>query len=278
MKVTTMLIYKFNRFLKYLYPLKIMDTSMSIDFLLDNSKVSLARYGDGELNIIMGGDIHFQEYDVRLAKRLIEILTYKSNPSLKIGIPLAINSVEGYRKIIKDFWNKNMDTGRMHWVRFCGRRRTFLNASLTRCYIDYEDKDKSKIWFRNLTKVWEGKRILIVEGSSSRLGVGNSLFSNTSSIGRVLCPSQNAWSYYDNIKSSVLKNAESYDFILASLGPTATVLADDVSRKGYRLIDIGHINLEYNKFIEDIGREVMNEEIIDEITYKNQIIEIIKEN
>ena len=119
---------------------------------------------------------------------------------LEIGVPLAINTVEGYRKEVQDFWNMNMDTGRMHWVRFCGRKRTFLNASLTRCYIDYEEKSKSKIWFKRLTNLWEGKRILIVEGDTSRLGVDNSLFSNTREIGRIICPSKNAWSAYDSIK------------------------------------------------------------------------------
>ena len=195
--------------------MKIKDTSNSIDFLLSHN-CSLARYGDGELNIMMGGNIHFQKYDPQLSERLKSILESNDNSHLEIGVPLAINTVEGYRKVIQAFWNMNMDTGRMHWVRFCGRKKTFLNASLTRCYIDYEDKSKSKIWFKKLTNLWEGKRILIVEGANSRLGVDNSLFSNTREIGRIICPSENAWSSYDSINSSVLKYAKDYDLILVS--------------------------------------------------------------
>lgn len=274
MKIKTTFVYTFNRLLRHVCPLDIMDTSKSIEILL-NHNCSLARYGDGELNIMMGGDIHFQEYDTQLAERLINILINNDNSFLEIGIPLAINTVEGYKKEVQEFWNMNMDTGRMHWVRFCGKKRTFLNASLTRCYMDYEEKSKSKIWFKNLTSLWDGKRILIVEGNSSRLGVNNSLFSNTNKIDRIICPSKNAWSAYDSIKLYVLKYAKDYDLILASLGPTATVLADDISRKGLRIVDIGHLNFEYNKFIEDGAIDNINSKIIDEVTYINQIIATI---
>ncbi|MEH7419165.1 GT-D fold domain-containing glycosyltransferase [Neobacillus drentensis] len=274
MKVTTNLVYTFNRLLRHVYPLSILDTSKSINFLLDEN-CSLARYGDGELNIMMGGSIHFQEYDAQLSERLTNILVNNDNCSLEIGVPLAINTVEGYRKEAKDFWNMNMDTGRMHWVRFCGKKRTFLNASLTRCYIDYEEKSKSKIWFKKLTNLWQGKRILIVEGKHSRLGVDNTLFSNTNSIGRIICPSNNAWSVYNAIKLCVLKNAKDYDLVLVSLGPTATVLADDISREGVRIVDIGHLNLEYNKFIEDGGMDNLHGKIIDDSIYRSQIVATI---
>ena len=80
MKVTTTLVYTFNRLLRYVSPLKIMDTSNSIDFLLSHN-CSLARYGDGELNIMMGGNIHFQEYDIRLSERLKNILVSNDNSS-----------------------------------------------------------------------------------------------------------------------------------------------------------------------------------------------------
>ena len=60
MKISTHIVYIFNRLLNKLFKLKILDTDASID-VLNNSNLSLARYGDGELNIMMGGDIHFQK-------------------------------------------------------------------------------------------------------------------------------------------------------------------------------------------------------------------------
>jgi glycosyltransferase family protein len=269
MKLKTRAVYLFNRLLKYIYPLNILNTVDSINYLLNNN-ISLARYGDGELNIIMGADIHFQKYDKELADRLVHILSSDSE-NLKIGIPLAINTVEGYNQAAKFFWNMNMDTGRMHWIRFCGKRKQYLNASLTRCYIDYEKKEVSRIWFQKIKLLWDNKKILIVEGSKSKLGVNNSLFSNTKSIARILCPSINAWSAYDEIYENTKKYMVNYDFVLVSLGPTATVLVNDISKVGCKSIDIGHLNLEYNKYIEESHSKV-EEEVITEDNYLNQII------
>ncbi|OYX85611.1 MAG: hypothetical protein B7Y83_04125 [Flavobacteriales bacterium 32-34-25] len=273
MKLTTYLVYKFNRFLKCFIRLNILDTERSIDFLLGHP-ISLARFGDGEMNIIMGGDVHFQSYNKELAIRLLSLLKNNKNSNLLIGIPLAINSTDGYKKNVKEFWEMNMDTGRMHWIRYSGIKRQFLNASLTRCYIDYEQKTMSKIWFEKLMLLWFDKKILIVEGETSKLGVNNSLFSNVSSIDRIITSSSNAWSKYDLLLKGILEVAYDYDMILVSLGPTATILAEDISTQGHRIIDIGHLNLEYNKYVED-GWVEMSTNVIDDKNYFTQIVKQI---
>ena len=78
MKISTKFIYFFNRLLNKFFKLNILDTNSSIDLLLDTN-VSLARYGDGELNIMMGGDIHFQKYHPELAYRLKKLLKNNKN-------------------------------------------------------------------------------------------------------------------------------------------------------------------------------------------------------
>lgn len=95
MRLRTRIIYRFNSILKYLLKLNILSTEESINYLIDN-KCSLARYGDGELNIIMGGNIHFQDYNEELANRLKLILTEKQN-HIMIGIPIVINSTRDYK-------------------------------------------------------------------------------------------------------------------------------------------------------------------------------------
>ena len=65
--ITTRILYVFNR------PPKVIN---SIDSLkkINNEKLSIARYGDGEFFIMSGKSIKFQEYDPTLASRLKEIL------------------------------------------------------------------------------------------------------------------------------------------------------------------------------------------------------------
>jgi glycosyltransferase family protein len=93
-----------------------------------------------------------------------------------------------------------------------------------------------------------GREVLFVEGEKTRLGVGNDLFSNTKSIRRIICPPKNSFRVYDKILDTVLKFDKNI-LILISLGPTATVLAYDLSSYGYQAVDIGHADIQYELFL-----------------------------
>ena len=95
-----------------------------------------------------------------------------------------------------------------------------------------------------MRKLWENRDIVVVEGKFSTLGVSNDLFKNAKSIKRILCPAINAYSKYDEILEFCQSFPKDTLFILA-LGPTATVLADDLSKSGYQALDLGNIDVEY---------------------------------
>lgn len=92
------------------------------------------------------------------------------------------------------------------------------------------------------------KDVVIIEGEKSRLGVGNDLFDNMKSIQRIICPAEHAFEKYDEIMKEAKKVGKD-KLILLALGPTATVLAYDLYKAGYRVIDIGHIDIEYEWFL-----------------------------
>ncbi len=93
-----------------------------------------------------------------------------------------------------------------------------------------------------------GANVLVVEGRKTRMGLDNDLLSSAKKIGRIICPEENAWNAYTEILSSIEKQGNNYDIILCSLGPTATVLAFDLAKKGFWAIDIGHLDVEYEWF------------------------------
>ena len=72
---------------------------------------------------------------------------------------------------------------------------------MTRLYMDYEDTSHSHDWFKKVCSIWDQKKILLVEGEKSRLGVGNNLFENAQSVVRVLGPAHDAFDQFDNLKS-----------------------------------------------------------------------------
>ena len=110
-----------------------------------------------------------------------------------------------------------------------------------------QDKSESAGYFEHLKQLWKGRDLLLVEGCTSRVGVGNDLFAEANSIKRIICPSKDAWSQYGEILESIMKYAEDR-LILIMLGPTAKVLAYELSMRGYQAIDLGHIDSEYEWF------------------------------
>lgn len=272
MRLSTFIIHQINLLLKKI-PLKIMSTEDSINYLLTNN-VSLSRYGDGELNLIMGGKIHFQEENKELAKRLKNILSLKEEKDFIVGIPISINSTKEYDNHTTSFWESNMLTGRMHWHRLCNRNKIYINASFTWCYMDYKNKKEAIRLFLKIPLLWENKNILIVEGMNTKLGVNNTLFNNTKSIRRIICPASNAYNKYNLIFNTVIATSKNLDLILISLGPTATILSYDLYKKGIRAIDIGHINKEYEDYLCDYNIKEKN--TLTEEEYNKQIIKFIK--
>lgn len=198
MKITTKLVHVFNHSLRVIPLVRIMDKSQSLDFLINND-VALARYGDGELNTIMGGDIHFQKFDSNLRNRLIEIL--RSNyTELAIGIPPYLRSYKGVKSIVRDFWRMNMSTGRMHWYRYCRWNKTYIDGQFTWSLTDAEKPEANISIMEKVPLLWEDKDLLIVEGMTGRLGVGSDMLSNSKSIKRILCPSRDAFTCYVIVK------------------------------------------------------------------------------
>ena len=72
----------------------------------------------------------------------------------------------------------------------------------------------------------------------------------TKSIKRIICPTKNAFRVYNKILNSVLKISKDH-LILIALGPTATVIAYDLSNLGYQAIDFGHIDVQYELYLRN---------------------------
>lgn len=234
---------------------KIANPDETISELILNNK-SITRFGDGELDFIYGKGMNYQKYDKKLANRLQEVLN-SNEEDLLIGIPDAVN-VE-YLKLYTgpaiDFWPGWINKFKFRLVKLLDRNKQYYSTQITRFYMDYKDKSNKKEYVDKIKKIWDNKDVVIIEGEQSRLGVGNDLFHNVKSIQRIICPSENAFEKYNEIMEEALK-IDKEKLLLLALGPTATVLAYDLYKKGYRVIDIGHIDIEYEWFLMKATRKV----------------------
>ena len=246
------------------------------------SGASIARYGDGEMDIICGRQEGYQKKNKELGKRLKYVLKQNGkHEDFLVGIPYMFDDLNIFTDEAKYHWQIRLDK----WYCYLNRNNKYSNSQITRFYFDWRDKSKCKGWAEQLKKIWNKKRIIIVEGDKSRLGVGNDLFSNAAQVERILCPSENAFDMYDEILNCVLKQDKNKQIIIA-LGPTASILAYDLYLNGFQAIDIGHIDIEYEWMILNAKEKIairgkyVNEveggnivETVDNKEYQSQIIE-----
>lgn len=266
--------------------INILDIENSLKKIKDERK-SISRFGDGELDLIIGKNLKFQEHDEKLAKRLEEILTSKQDFCM-IGIPDVINGFYNLTEESETFWIKNMERTRDTWLKYIDKNREYCTANLTRLYIRYKDKSNAGIYFSIMKEIWKDRDVLICEGEQTRVGIGNDLLDGCKSIRRVICPAEDAFKKYDEILNT-LKQESKDTLIIIALGPTATVLAYDLAKEGYQALDMGHFDIEYEWYLrnatkkEKISNKYTNEvsggndtESINDKNYKKQIETIIK--
>lgn len=266
--------------------IKILGIEESLKKIKEEKK-SICRFGDGELDIILGGKIGFQRYDKKLAKMLSEILSEKQDFCL-VGVPDAINNFNNITEESRQFWINNMIRVRDIWLRYLNEDMEYCTANITRLYIRYQDRSNCNKYFSMLKDIWKDKDVVICEGEQTRMGVGNDLLSECKSIKRVICPSENAFEKYEEILQQ-LKKENKNNIILIALGPTATILAYNLAKDGYQALDVGHFDIEYewykrgvtkkekidNKYTNEVAGGKCVQDIIDK-KYLSQIETVIK--
>mgnify|MGYP001852583981 CR=1 FL=1 len=265
--------------------IKILNTEDSLNLI--KSGKSIARLGDGELDIIKGKSFPFQRYNQDLTAQLVEILGKKQDFCL-VGIPDAINNFDNLTQASEEFWVENMYRTRNAWIEYLNEDMTYCTANITRLYMRYKDKSKCKMYFDMLKDIYKDKDVIICEGEKTRAGVGNDLLDGCKSVQRLICPAENAFDKYDEIFKT-LKEVGKNKTILLSLGPTATVLAYNLAKDGYHVIDTGNFDIEYEWFrMNAIKKEKINNKYSIEVEngretdntitekYKKEIIAVIK--
>lgn len=254
----------------------------TLDYIIEHNS-SLVRFGDGEVNLMWGLPIPYQNHDLELANQLKHIVGLESDEKLVVCLPDVFDDRFVFTWWATPFWKEHMNVYMDFYKELC-KGSWYGSTFISRPYIDYEDKSKAKGQFEKLKSIWENRDILIVEGITSRSGVGNDLFDKVKSVKRIICPSHNAYSVVDNIQEEIMKHAENR-LILCMLGPTAKVLSYNLCQMGYQVLDVGHIDSEYewmkmgakikvkfshkhtaeHNFDQDI-------EFIDDETYNSQIV------
>lgn len=187
---------------------------------------SLARFGDGEFNLALGGRAKCQSANAGLSVRLRAILS-ESGDCL-VGLP-NIHSQTPKAK----FWSKYLTTAAPLLS-----DRPYGSAFVTRPdsapWIDTPD------YWSAVESLWVGRKVTLVRGSGRSL-LPSDL--NGATVTEIVAPRDDAFSGYD----ALLERIGTPETALLCLGPTATVLAVDLCARGVHAIDLGHVGLFWRK-------------------------------
>lgn len=215
---------------------------------------SVSRFGDGEILLTNNKAIGFQKADSKLGERLKEVLQSNADGHI-VCLSDTFTDIYRYNRKARRFWRTHFFIYGHIWDNLLISNKQYYNTFVTRPYMDFAQKTQCGKWFHDMQAIWQNRNIIFIEGEKSRLGVGNDLFHNAKSIKRILCPPTSAFDKYDSIINEAVKQSKDVLFLIA-LGPTATVLAYDLHKKGYQAIDIGHVDIEYEWWRMNAKRKV----------------------
>lgn len=226
--------------------IKVHSIDETIDELLHTNK-SLVRFGDGEIVMIKGGDLMLQKASPEIAKGLAEILAYPYD-DLMVTIPGIFDTLSDHRKASRQFWKDHLLFCRKTYEKYCNPDRIYYTTFVSRCYYYAKDRSNCGRWFAKIRKIWENKDVVVVEGTRTHNGVGNDLLDTAASVERIICPPRDAYGAI----SRILEACETYDkdrLFLLSVGVAAKFLALELFQRGYRVLDIGHMDMEYEWYV-----------------------------
>lgn len=186
---------------------------------------SLARFGDGEFNLIYGGKCKTQKFEAPIGASLKAILSTPQTKCL-IGIPRQGIGPKA------NIWSKYRRPDLMKLMTLPLYGSSLITRPDSAPWID-----RSEYW-RKIKSLWDGKKVTLVRGSEKSLTA--EMLKGSSNVKEIICPAKNAFSDYFSIIDRIGDNGR----VLICLGATATVLAYELALlKGAHAIDLGHIGM-----------------------------------
>lgn len=187
---------------------------------------SIARYGDGELRVAVGGSAVSQQGDKRLAHELRAILR-DDVPGLLVGVPNFDQTP------CKHNWSRYREG---KFAPLFDKGRTYASSLITR-----PDSapwiDRPAYWHR-VRELWRGQDVVLVSGDHKSLTPD--MLIDAASVRVVTGPRKHAYAEIDRIEREI---GTPQGMVIMCLGCTATVLASRLHKRGVHALDLGHIGM-----------------------------------
>ncbi|MDE6386363.1 MAG: GT-D fold domain-containing protein [Lachnospiraceae bacterium] len=236
-------------------PVRVHTVEETIEELTHGNK-SMIRFGDGEITMIRGRSLKLQQVEPEIIDGLKRMLQYE-HEELIVTIPDIFDNLSVYRRQSRQFWKDHLLFARKIYEKYCNLNREYYNTSVSRFYITMADKSRCRSQIDGIRQIWKNKDVVVVEGERTHNGVGNDLLDTAASVERIIGPSSDAYGKLDEIMDCCREYSKDRLFLI-SLGVAAKFLAERLFLEGYRALDIGNLDMEYEWYLREA---VQKEEI-----------------
>ena len=209
--------------------------------LLRDERKSFARFGDGEFRLMFRPEhsLKFQKNSPALAAGLREVLE-DPHPSTLVGLPHMYLDVH-WSIVLSETW---------HYLKpIIEKGDGFGNSHVSRpAVFQMFGQDAVALW----RSVWAGRDAVVVSGKGSRFNLLPDLFGSLNSTTELFAEPTNAFEDVERTVENVVSTGR--DLALLSLGPSATVAADMLAKRGVQALDIGHLSSSYENVFDGAQR------------------------
>lgn len=209
-------------YVDFMYP-DVIGEHATIAKLLEG--FSIARFGDGEIKIVLGAGYSREPPNPALTAEMRMIIAGGSHPRTLVGI-----------------WTKNPRIPKFEsQVRYRAKFCRVIRPDLIQYYSSTISRPDAAPWIRTVEyarqveSIWRGKNAAVVcERKGSMHGTVRLAARKA---WHVECPHREAYAHIDRLEDEVA--ALKPDVAILAAGPTATCLADRLTYRGIQAIDLG---------------------------------------
>lgn len=226
--------------------LKILSKTESLN-MIKNSPRSFVRTGDGEIKLMLGMDQPFQRYEKEIDDILRKLLK-EPREDIYVGIN------RGYFQALD---NKSDDEKRYYrrmayeWRKFykanCNKKSVYIDAAFTSCDLEQNGTNEADIYYEEIKKIFENKKLAIVSGIGILEKLENDIFENAECVIKIDAPRINAWDEHTRIIQEINKKVPKNYVIIFILGMAGKAMIPQLTDQGYMCWDVGHLAKYYDE-------------------------------
>lgn len=213
------------------YP-KVVDERLTLNRVLEGA--SIARYGDGELKLMLGRRCVSQIVVPGIVDELRAIIGAKRTHAI-VGIPTVVPGSRRY-----ELWSSLAPK----FAPFLNREATYYSSFITRP--DNAPWIGTKEFFDDIESLWRDQRVTFVGNGVRSLTAKFLQDTGAKHVDWIECSYAHSYVDIDRLFRSVI--ALPNHRVLLCAGPTATCLAERLAKAGRHAIDLGHIGMFWRRY------------------------------